>query len=424
MRIAAASLAPRVPARNGFACFASLFAGWAAFGDGAVGGASSVANVPIRDVRVLLASNASRIRITAAAPFEIRTDRSPIPTTLQPEEPLIIERGSSGVLQWGESRSAREELRTTAAPNSILNVSLDRDGAWTEPVAYPGGIRLRPDKEGGIEVVNEVDLEQYVGCVVAGEVWPTFQIEALRGQAIVTRTFVLYHMTRRPDAAVDVSATQGSQVYRGLRDDAIGRKSREAADYTRGLVLTYDDRGTQRLFCAYFSAACGGSSQPAKGLGAEGDVEPLKGGVRCDYCKIAPGDAYRWGPVSVALDDLQARLTDRYPDMEALGRIASITPVERAVSGRSISLRITGAAGRSEDIIAERFRQAVGPGVMKSTDCRIRVLGDEIVFDQGKGFGHGLGLCQWGMEGLARDGKQAAEILRFYYPGSTLTRVY
>jgi len=74
--------------------------------------------------------------------------------------------------------------------------------------------------------------------------------------------------------------------------------------------------------------------------------------------------------------------------------------------------------------LAERFRLAVGPTVVRSTDCRIRVSGDEVIFENGKGYGHGLGLCQWGMQGLAQSGKHAAEILRFYYPGSKLTRVY
>ena len=75
-------------------------------------------------------------------------------------------------------------------------------------------------------------------------------------------------------------------------------------------------------------------------------------------------------------------------------------------------------------MLAERFRLAVGSMVVKSTDFGVRVIDGQVVFEHGRGFGHGLGLCQWGMQGQALAGKRAGEIVRFYYPGSRLTRVY
>jgi stage II sporulation protein D len=165
-------------------------------------------------------------------------------------------------------------------------------------------------------------------------------------------------------------------------------------------------------------------SQSAALLGAEGDAGPLRGGVQCDYCKIAPGDTYRWGPVRLRADEVLSRLVERYPDLASLGGITNITPLEQTPSGRLISLRIMGANGTTHDLLAERFRLAVGPAVVRSTDCRMLVTEGEVVFKNGKGYGHGLGLCQWGMQGLAQSGKHAGEILRFYYPGSKLTRAY
>lgn len=373
---------------------------------------------------MLLASGVSRIRVSSPAPFRVinpaNKSRSDFPANAEIEFQIDLD----GIIRWNDRAGIPGPLRIETQPESPLRLSLEREEGWSDPTPYLGAFRFRVVESGGFEVINEVDLEHYVGCVVANEVWPTFEVEAFRAQSIIARTFVLYQMTRRPDAPVDVSATQGSQVYRGVRDDPVGRKALEATEYTRGLVLTYDDKGTARIFCTYYSAACGGSSQPAKTLGPEGDVPPLRGGVRCDHCKIAPGDAYRWGPVTMPAVELFSRLIERYPEMVALERIASITVVDRAASGRPVSLRVTGVSGKFEDLLAERFRLAVGAGVIKSTDCRIRVVGDEVLFDQGKGFGHGLGLCQWGMEGLARAGKQAAEILRFYYPDSQMTRVY
>jgi stage II sporulation protein D len=279
-------------------------------------------------------------------------------------------------------------------------------------------------QDGSLSVINEVDIERYAACVAANEIWPDFATEAFRAQAIVTRTYVLYHMLRRPDATYDVVATQGSQVYRGIREDTVGRRASEAAKYTRGLVCTYREDGHDRIFCTYYSAACGGLSQSAAKLGAEGDIEPLSGGVRCDYCRIAPGQTYRWGPARISAEDVLAKLTVRYAEMVGLGRITAITPLEKTPSGRSVTLRITGSSGASRDLLAERFRLAVGSNTVRSTDCKIRVTEGEVIFEDGKGFGHGLGLCQWGMQGQALEGRTAAEILRYYYPGSRLTRVY
>jgi len=89
-----------------------------------------------------------------------------------------------------------------------------------------------------------------------------------------------------------------------------------------------------------------------------------------------------------------------------------------------VRLRIVGLGGAHHDMSAEQFRLAIGANLIRSTDCRIRVEGAEVVFEEGRGFGHGLGLCQWGAQGQALQGKSAAEILRYYYPGSKLTRAF
>ena len=126
----------------------------------------------------------------------------------------------------------------------------------------------------------------------------------------------------------------------------------------------------------------------------------------------------------LSLRDVFSRLCERYPDLAELRSIRSIAPAELTRFGRPLTLKITGTAGTPHEILAERFRLAVGPNAIKSTDCNMKSDGSDIVFEDGKGYGHGLGLCQWGMQGQALEGKKAAEILRYYYPGSRLARVY
>ncbi len=384
----------------------------------------TAAPLPLRDVRVLLGNDIPRMRLRCPRPLIVTDDSNQPQGSVPATESILVEPDGAGGLRLGERSIRASRILLRGGEGSPISLALEREGEWSVELTYPGALHLRPLDAGLMELINEVDLEHYVGCVVANEVWPTFETEAFRGQAIVTRTFVLYQMTRRPDAAYDVLATQGSQVYRGVREDAVGQKAAQAAEYTRGIVLTFSDRGEDRLFCTYFSAACGGESQSAKLLGPEGDVPPLQGGVRCDYCEIAPGDAYRWGPVRLALEDVTSRLLARYPEMESLGPLVSIAASEKTSTGRVVSLRLTGATGQTHDMLAERFRLAVGANLLRSTDCTIRTVGSDVIFENGKGFGHGLGLCQWGMQGQALSGRQAAEILRFYYPGAKLTRAY
>ena len=412
---------------------------------------------PIRDVRVLLASAVRHAGVRAEELLTIRGDDGEILQTFPggdwieiAAEPGLGVRVGKGI--WGQraltllpgmGRSlwfsvsndplSGASINTVVSPNTVASPNAVGSVNAVAANRYPGALRIHLREDGLLDVVNLVDVERYVACVVAREAWPTFHIEAFRVQAVAARTFVLYQMLQRSAHDSDVTATQGSQVYRGIRDDSTGRRATLATDYTRGIACTFTDGGKDRLFCTYYSAACGGMSQAAAIFGSEGDIEPLAGGVPCDYCKIAPGETYRWGPVSLTRKEVLDRLKSRYrnlPSLNRINRIRSIEVIERTPSGRPITLRITGSnktRAREDsvfDILAERFRHTIGPGAMRSTDCRVRVMGRHVILDNGRGFGHGLGLCQWGAHGQALQGKTAGEILRYYFPGSKLTRVY
>ena len=382
---------------------------------------------PVRLVRVLIGSKVAQCRV-----------RSETPLTLVDSSGRVLGRNSADVLltiQPGDPHSIRvgsrvipaESIILEAAEDSPIHLSIEREGKWAEGIDYAGRLRVEVVEAGSIDLVNLVAVEQYVACVVAYEMWPSFAQEAYRVGAIVARTYVLLQMqrrARREDSAYDIAATEGSQVYRGLRIDGPGRRATEAARDTRGVVCTWRDDGEDRLFSTYYSAVCGGMSQSAAIFGKGDEVPPLRGGVVCDYCKIAPGETYRWGPLRLSCDDVVARLVSRYPELVSLGGIRAIEAIERTPASRPVRLRITGSNGTTHDILAERFRLAMGSRVVRSTDFDIRVEKDEVIFENGRGFGHGLGLCQWGAQGQALAGKRAGEILRYYYPGSRLTRVY
>lgn len=379
--------------------------------------------LPIRPVRVLVASDVERARVRCQGTV-LATDENGATLGSYPPDWLVIEpHGVDAVRVAGQSFSTGTIILAGDGTGGMW-VSLGGEGEWSTGIEYPGSLRLSVDREGAMDVVNLVDVERYVACVVAWEVWPSFHTEAYRAQAIVARTYVLYQMDRRRNAPFDLGATEGSQVYKGVRRDGPGRRAVRAARDTRGIVCTWRDEGRDRLFSTYYSAACGGVSQSAAIFGEADDIPPLAGGVRCDYCRIAPGETYRWGPVQLSCQDVLSRLVERYAGLASLGDIMAIEVRERTPQGRPVRLRITGSTGQTHDMLSERFRLAVGSMEIKSTDFDVRVVDGQVVFEHGRGFGHGLGLCQWGTQGQALAGRWAGEILRFYYPGSRLTRVY
>lgn len=418
----------------------------------------------VRDVRVLLLRDAGRVRLRAEGNVHLFIDGQPEPASTFDAGEWIDVRASGGSIRVERSRlpAGFVRFRSESLPIEIER----RSGGSFEPIgAYAGTLRFSADDD-GLDLVNEVGVEDYVAGVVAGESWPTFHQESLRAQAIVSRTFVLYHMMRRADRSFDVSSSQGSQVYRGVRVDRFGQRARKAAEYTRGIVLTWSDpaartsranrRGDARratpegepgttsrlatdrlavggapipedgglVFCAYFSAACGGHTQTGAVFGDASDIGPLRGGIRCEFCKIAPGDTYRWGPVEMKLSALERRLVERLPEVRELGGLQSVRVSRRGEHGRATEIELTGLGGETLKVGAERFRLAAGPTRVKSSDYQFRQRGTRLIFSEGKGFGHGIGLCQWGMEGQARRGRLAGAILRYYFPGAKLTRVY
>lgn len=377
----------------------------------------------VRNVRVRLTIDATRVRIQGETAIEITDAAGHAKPSLDAHSPHIFSRAGNRLHAAGPGYTS-DGFTLGVAGNGSITVVIDQGSGWSPSRSYAGRIRLQRRDNGKIAIFNDIDVEHYVASVVAHEVWPTFAQEAYRAQAIAARSYVLFTMLRRRDAKYDIQAGQGAQVYRGVRDDDIGRRATDAAKYTRGIVCTWNDENVARLFSAFYSAVCGGMTQSAGLFGHQYDIKPLSGSVRCDYCKDAQGDTYRWGPIKIDKRTVRSRLVARHPKSGLSGSITKIEVTERSPQNRPVKLRVTGSRGRPLEISAESFRLAVGSDRMRSAECTIRVTERHIVLENGRGFGHGVGICQWGANGLAQRGRTAAEILRFYYPGSNLVRAY
>jgi stage II sporulation protein D len=141
---------------------------------------------------------------------------------------------------------------------------------------------------------------------------------------------------------------------------------------------------------------------------------PLKG-IRCNFCKNSPH--FQWESVT-GLDDIEERLKE---SKYKISGIKSIEITERDRSGRVSWLIIKSKAGRMK-ITGKDFRHIIGPRLIKSTNFNINIKNSTVYF-KGKGWGHGVGMCQWGAFSMAKKRKTIEEILEFYYPGSQIMQL-
>lgn len=294
---------------------------------------------------------------------------------------------------------------------------------------YRGNLTLLALPEGiGLEVINTLPLEPYLAGVIGAEMPSYWETEALRAQTIASRTYSLYIKRRfGTDREWDVRKTQANQVYRGLSAESV--TIWEAIRATQGNVLTVPgSNGGEDIFAAYFSSTCAGHTENSQNV--FGDRSPALDGVACSYCAgVSRRSFLVWPKVSIPVEQVNQRLVDRYPSLSALEGIETIEPTRISEYNglqRITQVRLTGPNGKTNTLRAEDLRLAIDPTgrKIKSACFVIRRENGAFVFDEGKGFGHGVGLCQYGAEGMAREGFSCDSILQFYFPGSRLRNLY
>jgi stage II sporulation protein D len=294
---------------------------------------------------------------------------------------------------------------------------------------YRGKLKLTINSDGNsFDAINMVPIEPYLAGVVGAEMPDYWEPAALKAQAIAARTYCLYIKKRfGTGRSWDVGKTQAHQVYRGLAAESA--PVWDAVNRTKGQVLVCkQDNGTEDIFPAYYSSACGGHTENSKNLWGE-SFEPLAG-VPCPYCRyVAKAKYFFWPMVQFDKADVTKRISEKYPKLKELGEIKNIIPAKQSDYGefsRLTLVKLVGSTSKSDFLRAEDLRLALDPAgeTLKSMICQIAEMGDRWAFLYGRGYGHGAGMCQCGAEGMAREGKTASQILSYYYPGSEIVTIY
>ena len=265
-------------------------------------------------------------------------------------------------------------------------------------------------RDAGLLVVNDLDLEAYVKSVVPSEVPVTWPFEALKAQAIVARTFALHKKGERGGQAFDVDATVQSQVYGGLGSEDL--RASEAVDATAGIVVMHEGR----LALTPYHSTSAGPTEDASEVWAI-DLPYLKG-VACPFDEDS--SVYRWER-RLPFDAIESALREAG---HAVGSIATLTPLGRNRSGRISAVRILHSEGELV-LKGELLRRIIGYQRLPSmrfdvVDVEAGPRGGFDVHLRGGGWGHGVGLCQWGMKTLSERGWTADRIIDYYYPGTNL----
>lgn len=303
-------------------------------------------------------------------------------------------------------------LAACAAPDTVPESTAQPD--------LPGGITTNDEGIPTLEVyltasgtVSPMDIETYVMGVVAGEMKNDWPLEALKAQAILARTFVLRFVSEKESryAGADISTDiSEAQAY---SEENINDAIRQAVEETAGQVLV---TSAGALPYTWFHAHSGGTTALAReGLGWK-DAEPAytlvtKGLDSPD----APAEAKAWEADFTADEFLAAcRQVGAAPES-----IASVEIGEKGESGRAITLLVDGAK-----VPAAELRLALGSTVMRSTLLTELTTDGHSVHMAGRGYGHGVGMPQWGAYALAQDGMTGEDIALHYYQGLSLVRMW
>jgi len=316
--------------------------------------------------------------------------------SIAPRTPVSV---SLSAVRLGDSACPPPPLELRPLAGAVVSV----DG-----IRYRGQLRVEYDvRRGRARLFNRLLLEEYLLGVLPAEMPESFGFEALKAQAVAARSYALAEMAQRGWLYSDTR----SQVYEGLARER--PLTTRAVQETAGEALMKNGRPVK----AYYNSTCGGRGAPASSVFPE-DCTPgvMDRAVLCPDCRRSPYSTWvRRLPAARAcaaaglpvapLDSVQAVIDER--------------------SGRAETI-VLRAGGREASVPADDFRQRASSGMplaeqLLSTRLLAppRIEGDELVIE-GQGWGHGVGLCQYGAAGFAARGGTYRQILSRYYPGAEL----
>ncbi len=295
---------------------------------------------------------------------------------------------------------------------------------------YAGSIHFQPATEKSVYLINKILVETYLSGVVPAEIPATKQdeFEAIKAQAICARTYALNSLESNRDSFYDVQATIDDQVYDGF--DRHTALADQAIEETRGVIITYNGQPAT----VYYHSTCGGRLESAANVWPGAPIAYLEGGVDAVSdiysCSVSP--YFRWLQIRSfseldSLFELQyQRGLLKYSVEDTLKINLDLRVVRRNSTGRVSELQIT-YADTTVTLSGYQIRHFFKDKNGRSLPSNLFYLtqpDDSTLTIHGGGFGHGVGMCQFGALFMARRGFMHYHIINKYFPGTKLIRKY
>jgi len=405
-------------------------------------------NKKIPYVRVGLMEQERYVEFKCSTDFEIKTKSAvQVLADGRGNEIYRISKGEDGKIMVTDSKGNNFIVNETILIKpkqpegtiTMFNVLQGKENFWMRKAdrTYRGVMEVAFDKT-GLRIINIVNLEEYLYSVVPSEMFPEWPKEALKAQAVASRTQALKKLGRHREEGFDFCSQVHCQVYAGVESET--EKTRQAVDETRGIILVYDDKPID----AIYSSNCGGYTQDNI-FGDKKDIPYLKGKpdilegkvsipfspIDLEYwIKNPPQDLlcnvnnsnFRW--VRIYSYEEMKELLSRFKDA---GEIKKIIITKRNKSGHIIQIKIIGADNTY--LLEKELEIRNTLGGLRSSMFKIEIKKDlggkpqKFIF-YGGGFGHGVGMCQQGAYGLAIRGKDYKDILRHYFEKIEFKKIY
>lgn len=353
---------------------------------------------PPPEISVLVLENQEQLTITADASF-----------TLRDETGKSMERRGTSLKVVAEKNAFR--INGEKFFSDTLSLTNESKKFHIGNRSFHNTLTLHRQSNGTLLVVNTLPLEDYLTGIINSEISSSWPLEAIKAQAVVARTYALGARERAHTASrkrpYDISSTMFDQVYHGAHvDDA---RAAAGVSATKGQVLSKKGK----MMSVYYHSCCGGQTELAEnvwpGSGASSSVVD-------QFCERSPKRTWEY---RISVPSFVETLRSNGVDLQGTLDIAVVTLPS---SLRVDSLMITDQHGLKM-VKATELRKMLGYQHLKSTWFNVGIRGKDVIF-AGRGYGHGVGLCQWGAKGMAEAGHSFEDIVKFYYPDTTLMTMY
>jgi stage II sporulation protein D len=292
---------------------------------------------------------------------------------------------------------------------------------------YTGSLNVIGD-ENGLYVVSNLPFEKYIAGVVASEVGKDWEIEALKAQAVVSRTYAIFNKNFNTEKSFHLTSSVLHQLYKGDNADHL---ITQAVQATKKEILTYEGKPINALY----HATCEGKTELPEEVWVESYpyIKSVEcNGVNAPYENWEKKFSFEQIGEAIGVDGVKDISIAAYT---STGRVKSLRIIADGSnpafpSGSKEGEPENGSLGPADnsesseqtiEIKATELRKKLGYKELPSTDFSLTTSGAEAFFD-GRGWGHGVGLSQWGALSMARQGKSYREILAHFYPGTTIMR--